>query len=87
MRQEAEHFGEQELNLVYVARKLKDAMRLEDVLTKAGLDYYVEPDQYISGTILKRQRVGAFFYVLPDIDEAVRRIMRESGFEPYTHAS
>ena len=87
MRQEAEHFGEHELALVYVARKLRDALRLEDVLTKAGLDYYVEPDQFVSGTLLKRRRVGAFFYVPPEIEETVRRTMRESGFEPYAHAS
>ena len=87
MRQEAEHFGERELNLVYVARKLRDALRLEEVLTQAGYDYFVEPDQFVSGTILKRQRVGAFFYVLPEIEETVRGTMRESGFEPYVHAS
>ena len=87
MRQEAEHFGERELNLVYVARKLKDALRLEAVLTQAGLDYFVEPDQFVSGTILKRQRVGALFYVLPEIEDTVKRTMRDSGFEPYVHAS
>ena len=61
MRRDAEHFGDRELALVYVARKLNDALRLEDALTKAEVDYYVEAESFVSGTLLKRQRVGAFF--------------------------
>ena len=38
-------------------------MRVEDLLTSAGLDYVVEPDEYVVGTIFRRRRIGAFFYV------------------------
>src|SRR5689334_7012281 len=84
MRREPEHFGDRELNLVYVARKLKDALRLEEVLTSAGVDYAVEPDRYTSGRLFRRERVGAFFYVAPEIEEAVRTTLRSAGFEPFT---
>ena len=50
MRRGPEHFGEQELSLVYVAQKLKHALRVEQLLTDAGLDYLVEPDEYAVGT-------------------------------------
>jgi hypothetical protein len=46
VRQDPDHFGDQELNLVYVAKKLSEALRLEKLLTDAGLDYLVEPDKY-----------------------------------------
>lgn len=87
MRREADHFGDRELALVYVARKLKDALRLEEALTSAAIDYYVEAEPYVSGTILKRQRVGAFFYVLPEIEVPVRQTLRDAGFDPYVHGA
>lgn len=83
MRREPEHFGEQELNLIYVARKLKHALQLEQLLTDAGLDYLVEPDHYSVGTFFPRWRVGAFFYVAPDIDGAAREALRGAGFTPH----
>ena len=61
MRREPDFFDEQDLDLVYVAKKLKEALRLEEVLTAAGFDYLVEPDRYSGGIIFRTERVGAFF--------------------------
>ncbi len=36
MRQPPEFFGEQDLELLYIAKKLDDAIRLEAVLDEAG---------------------------------------------------
>lgn len=83
MRREPEYFGELELSLIYVAKKLKHALRLEQLLTDAGLDYAVELDQYSAGTIFPRSRVGAFFYVAPDNDGAARDVVRGGGLAPY----
>lgn len=80
MRREPEYFGEQDLRLIYVARKLKHALRLEELLTDAGLDYLVESDQYAVGTIFRRLRVGAFFYVAPDDEGTAREVLRRGGF-------
>ena len=78
-----EDFGDRELNLIYVARKLKDALRLEDVLTRAGVDYLVEADRYWIGTLFRRDRVGAFFYVIPEAEDAARDTLRRAGFQPF----
>ena len=80
MRREPEYFGERELTLIYVAKKLKHALRLEQLLADAGIDYVVEPDQYSVGTLFPRWRVGAFFYVAPDNASAARAILRGGGF-------
>lgn len=85
MRREPDFFGEQELNLVYIAKRLKEALRLEQVLSDAGLDYLVEPDKYHGGVIFRSERVGAFFYVAPEHDEAARSAMQSGGFAPYEH--
>ncbi len=83
MRQEPDFFDDQELNLIYVAKKLKEALRLEELLTGAGLDYLVEPDKYSGGIIFRSERIGAFFYVAPENDAAARGAMHRGGFEPY----
>ncbi len=72
MRQEPDFFGDQDLGLVYVAKKLKEALRLEKLLTDAGVDYLVEPDKYSGGVIFRSERIGAFFYVAPEDDTAAR---------------
>jgi len=83
MRKEAEDFDGQELTLLYVAQKLRHALRLEQVLTDAGLDYLVESDEYSVGTLFPRVRVGAFFYVAPHDDSAARDVLRRAGFTSF----
>ena len=83
MQQEPDFFGEQELVLMYVAKRLKDALRLEQVLTEAGVDYLVEPDKYSGGVIFRSERVGAFFYVAPENETLTRETMHRGGFQPY----
>jgi len=69
--------------LVYIGKKLKDALRLEDVLTKANIDYAVEVDTYTGGVIFRTERTGAFFYVEDPRIEETHRIMEGSGFKPH----
>ena len=86
MRQESEYFGDQELDLIYVAKRLKEALHLEQVFTDAGLDYLVEPDRYSGGVIFRSERIGAFFYVAPENTAAARELITKEGLEPYaTH--
>ncbi len=88
MRQEPddvnrEELEGQELALLYVAKTLKEALRLEEVLTGAGFNYLVEPDTYRGGVVFVSERVGAFFYVDPADDPAARAAMERAGFRPY----
>ena len=53
MQRGPEHFGDQELALIYIAKRLTEALRLENLLTEAGLDYLVEPDKYSGGIIFQ----------------------------------
>jgi hypothetical protein len=83
MRQKPEFFGEEELALLYIAKKLNEALKLEGLLTNAGYDYLVEPDKYRGGFIFQTERVGAFFYVTPGVERAARDFLTASGFRPY----
>ena len=83
MKRDASFFGEGRAVLVYIAKRLKEALQLEAVLTDAGVDYGVEPDHYRGGIIFRSERVGAFFYVLPEASELTHRVMREHGYRPH----
>jgi hypothetical protein len=83
MRREAEFFGDVDLSLLYVAKKLKEALALEEVLTSANVEYLVEPDTYRGGIIFVSERVGAFFYVLPEGLEAAKDVLRAHKYKPY----
>lgn len=84
MRQEAAFFGDAELSLLYIAKKLREALALEKVLDAAGFDYLVEPDTYRGGVIFASERVGAFFYVRPEREEEARAVIRGAGYAPYS---
>ena len=82
MKQDASFFEGHEPILIYIAKRLKDALRLEEILTAAGLDYGVEADEFRGGVLFMRTRIGAFFYVRPDAVDAAHEIMRRNGYRP-----
>jgi len=83
MRRDPDYFHDQEMVLVYVARRLKEAKALEGLLDVGGLDYAVEPAPFGSGTLFRSQRIGAFFYVLPQSEDRARALMFQSGYIPH----
>jgi len=83
MKQDASFFEGKEAVLVYIAKRLRDALRLEELLSAYGLDYGVEADEYRGGIIFHTVRTGAFFYVLPESVEAAHQAMRRNGYKPY----
>lgn len=68
------------MDLVYIAKKLEEALRLESAFTESGVDYAVETDRYSGGVIFRSERVGAFFYVLPETVAQARQVMQDNGF-------
>jgi hypothetical protein len=82
MKRDPSYFEQRQPELIYIAKHLNDALRLESLFTEAGLDYGVEADKYRGGIVFQTERVGAFFYVLPEALEAAHRIMREHGYRP-----
>lgn len=83
MKQDASFFDGKEAVLVYIAKRLNDATRLETVFEQAGVDFGVEADEYRAGVVFRTVRAGAFFYVLPDTVESAHSVMRLNGYTPY----
>ena len=84
VRREPEFFTEQELDLVYMARRLREALRLEKLLTEAGIEYLVETGAYTGGLLMRRELTGAFFYVAPADLGRTRNLLEENRYRPYT---
>jgi hypothetical protein len=83
MKQDPSFFEDKEAVLIYIAKRLRDALRLEDLLAGAGVDYGVETDEYHGGIIFHTVRTGAFFYVQPDSVSMAYDVMRRNGYKPY----
>jgi hypothetical protein len=84
VKQEASYFEDKEPVLVYIGKRLKESLRLEELFTAANVDFGVEADEYRGGIIFRSVRAGAFFYVLPETVEAAFDVMRRNGYKPYT---
>lgn len=87
MRRESEFFGDIELSLVYLARALRDALKLEELLTAGAIDYLVETGTYTSGFLIRRELTGAYFYVSPGDEARTRELLSANGFKPHPPAS
>jgi len=82
MKQDASFFEGHEPELIYIAKRLRDALEVEGLLEAAGVDYGVETDTYTGGLLFRSERVGAFFYVLPEAAEEARGVLKTHGFKP-----
>jgi hypothetical protein len=83
MKQAPEFFDGKEPILIYIAKKLKEALAVESLLTREGVDYGVEADRYRGGFVFQSERIGAFFYVLEEAAEAARGVLRANRYRPY----
>jgi hypothetical protein len=83
MQRDSEFFGDRELVLVYMAKKMKESLAVEKVLDGGGLDYAVEPDYYRSGLLFRSTKIGAYFYVLPQDEDRARSLLLEYSYKPY----
>jgi hypothetical protein len=83
MKQDADFFDGKEPSLIFIAKRLKEALKLEQILTEAGVDYGVEADRYRGGFIFQSERIGAFFYVLDEVADTARQVLTSHGYRPY----
>ncbi|MDX2178718.1 MAG: hypothetical protein SFV18_03930 [Bryobacteraceae bacterium] len=81
MRRDSDFFGDEELDLVYIAKRLREAKRAEEALDAAEIDYAVEVDKYLGGFLFKRELDGAFFYVRGQSLDAARAAVAGAGLK------
>jgi hypothetical protein len=76
-----EAFSDKQVEPVYVAATLREARRVEEVLTRQGIEYAVEVEPFVRYLFLLIPRVhaGATFYVLSDQRVFCRKALESAG--------
>jgi len=82
MRREPGFFTDAELTLVYLARRLSESLKVEELLTANEIDYLVETGTYLGGFLFRRELVGAYFYVASPGAEGARQLLATHGYRP-----
>jgi hypothetical protein len=83
MRREPDFFDDQELVLIYMARRLKNSLTVERILTDGGVDYHLETGPYQSGLLFRTSKVGVFFYTRSRDAELARSMLLKNGYKAY----
>ena len=83
MRQIEDFFGQEELVLVFIAKKLREARAVEAAFEAAAVDYLVEADKYRGGVLFVRELIGAFFYVREVDTEKAHATLLAGNWKPY----
>ncbi len=73
-----------ELPLLYLSKRLREALKLEDLLTANDIDYLVEAGPYTGGFLFRRQLTGAYFYVAEADLIRARELIAANRYKPYT---
>ena len=74
-------FDDQEVAMVYIAARLSEGKRVEEVLTEHAIDYAVDVEPFESRLlgILRVEYEGIGFYVVADHADLCRRVLHEAG--------
>lgn len=76
-----ETFDDHEVAMIYIAGRIKEGKRVEEVLSRNGVDYAVdaEPFEVLILGVLPVQYEGVGFYVLAERAESCRVLLRDAG--------
>jgi hypothetical protein len=74
-------FDDKEVTMVYIAGRLSEAKRVEQVFSDNAIDYAVDFEPFESRVlgILPVKYEGVGFYILSDQADFCRRVLREAG--------
>jgi hypothetical protein len=70
----------QDLERIFIARTLRQARRVEELLTEAGVDYVVQVEPYSRSILFGTIRHGAGFYVAATHAAHCRKRLIGAGF-------
>jgi hypothetical protein len=71
------------LPLLYLSKRLREALKLEDLLTANNFDYCVEAGPYTGGFLFRRQLTGAYFYVAEADLARAQELLTKNGYKPF----
>ncbi len=71
-----------EVERIFIARKVSEAKRVEEILTASGIEYAVElePFKWVYFGLFPVQYTGAAFYVLSGQSQFCKELLAGKGF-------
>jgi hypothetical protein len=74
-------FDDKDVAMVYIAARLSEGKRVEQVLTENAIDYAVDIEPFESRLlgIVRVEYEGIGFYVVADHADLCRRVLHEAG--------
>ena len=77
---EADHFADQVCVRVYIAGRLAEAKRVEQTLSDAGADYFVDIERFERRLLglIRREYDGVAFYVPAERAAVIRDLLRRA---------
>lgn len=82
MKRDPSYFAERDLVLIYIAKRLSEALDVEKLFSAEAIDYCVEADQYHGGFLFRTLRTGAFFYVDAEDEARAEEALLRSNRKP-----
>ncbi len=83
VRREPDFFGDQELVLIFAARRLRDAIAVEQIFDDGGVDYVLETAPYESGLVFRSTKIGVFFYIPSQESGRASELLGNRGYKSY----
>ncbi len=78
---EFDKFSDLEISRVYIAKNIKEAERIETLLTENNIDYAVSLEPYLPPSLLQSERMGAAFYVETAQGDLCRQLIAQKGLK------
>ena len=77
-RVEASDFAERDTTLIFLAKDVAEAERVEDLLTDEGVDFMTTLERFVSGlSLFSSERSGIGFHVLGGQADFCRDLLRK----------
>ena len=74
-------FTDKDVARIYLAGRLAEAKRVEEILSANGINYAVEVERYVTLSFFSSEYSGAAFYVISGQADFCKRALIEAGLK------
>lgn len=78
-RIEFDKFSNPEIIRIYIAKNVKEAEKIEKLLTDNDIDYAISLEPFLPPSLLQSERMGAAFYVQSAQETLCRQLITDGG--------
>ena len=79
-RIDLENFSDRSITRIYIAKNIKEAQSIENLLTQKNIDYALSVEPFLPPSLLQSERMGAAFYVESAQSDICRQLITDQGW-------